>query len=346
MDMINPDFRIHGKIYQGRDHMLDALEGEVDHKILSRVVDLVEEFLMDSEMVSTYTSGTTGQAKQINHRKEFIYNSCKATHKALGLRRGRIALLALPLDFIAGKMMVYRAFLMGYDLHISPPQTDQMVWPQKEIELLALVPLQVEKLLKSGSRIFEFTKNLIVGGAKLSNSLEHELLNRNCRVFETFGMTETITHVALREIGTNQFVSVDGVSFERFEDKLVINANHIGINKLVTNDIVDLLDAHSFKWKGRADNIINSGGVKIHPEEIEGVLEQHHGLTAIAYGAEDPSLGQKLEVLIESDDIALDLRLDLPQHLQPKAYHYLPEFERTQSGKIRRKETLQKAGIL
>ncbi|KAA2217352.1 AMP-binding protein [Maribacter flavus] len=350
--LVHPNFKINGKAVSG-----DGL-WEVAHRFIKEghgYQESVGRFLLDwispSAKIHVNTSGSTGKPKKIELLKNHMRNSALATGAFFNLKSGDTCLLCLSCDYIAGKMMLVRAMLLGLDIYIAEPTATplQQIDHFQTFRFCAMVPLQVQASLDALERI----ETLIIGGASVSNALKKELLPKKTRCFETYGMTETITHVAMRELSEaskNPFRALPNVHFS-LDDRecLVIDAPKIASNKIVTNDQVALVSDTEFLWLGRYDNVINSGGVKLFPEAIEEKLSTYLQDACIVAGIEDERLGQKLVLVMESDStqkIDLDLFKEiktLAPYERPKEIYYLPTFIRTKNGKIQRELTLQKA---
>ena len=202
-------------------------------------------------------------------------NSAQLTGKTFELKEGDSTLLCMPMKYVAGKMMVVRALALGLDLKVVEPSSSPLKGLNKPIDFAAMVPLQLEKSLNQLDKV----KTLIVGGGQVNPALVDKLRDISTQVYETYSMTETLTHVAIKPLnGPNKqdvFQALDGVQFEIDErDCLVIHAPMLNPNPVLTNDLVALIDETSFHWLGRYDNVINSGGIKIIPEKVEAKLTE------------------------------------------------------------------------
>ncbi len=315
--------------------------------------DFLLDWISDTPTVNVFTSGSTGNPKKITLKKAYMVNSAQATGEYLGLKAGDTSLLCLPCSSIAGKMMLVRAMVLGLELDYVEPSATPLAFTRKPYDFVALVPLQAEKSISQLPQI----NTIIIGGAPISTSLRKALEQSVSTVFETYGMTETITHIAMKKIGSAQvkssavetyFETLPNISvYQDARDCLVINAPKISDSKIVTNDIVELLNDSKFKWLGRYDSIINSGGIKLIPEQIEEKLSHLIEHRFFVAGIPDESLGQKLILIVE--DISTDNQ-DLLHKIKalegfgkyeiPKEIYNLQPFVETPSGKIDRKKTL------
>ncbi|ASV28808.1 AMP-binding protein [Maribacter cobaltidurans] len=350
---VHPNFKING-IPISKDEL-----SEVAYSFIKEgkpYQESIGNFLLDwispTDHIFVKTSGSTGKPKTITLLKEHMRNSARATGEYFNLFSGNVCLLCLPCEYIAGKMMMVRALVLGLDIHITEPNSKplQRVEKSKTFDFCAMVPLQVQASLEELERI----DKLIVGGARLSNEIRNKLSQRRMKAYETYGMTETITHVAIREIVSKPeqqpFQALPNVHFSLDERGcLVIEAPKVSLEKIVTNDMVELLSNTEFIWLGRYDNAINSGGIKLFPEIVEGKLQSFLNRPFMIGAIEDKVLGQKLILVLETDnpdEIKIkDLNSvhSLEPYERPKNIVYLKEFIRTDTGKIQRDLTLKKA---
>ncbi|WP_339922061.1 AMP-binding protein [uncultured Cyclobacterium sp.] len=319
------------------------------------------EWLNGKEAYTLQTSGSTGPPKNVFVSRSQLVESAKATKLFFGFKEGCKMLCCLDTSKIAGKMMLVRAMEWKGDLRVVPPESNPFKGRMNDFfDFVALVPLQVEKTLGSpnGIKALEQIQNIIIGGAPISNQLREKV---NClpgRVFQTYGMTETVSHIALanlKENGALLYKALPGVALKvDNHNRLLIHAPMGGRSWLQTNDVVSLQNDNTFLWKGRADNVINSGGVKLHPEEIaieiEGLMYQYFpGRLFFLTGTNDKSLGESLTLVIEGEE-ALEIAtlfLDkakklLPKYHNPKLILFISEFKVTVSGKIDQLRTLAK----
>lgn len=306
------------------------------------VKSFVREWNDDKPFIEAHTSGSTGEPKAIQLLKRDMLVSAKKTCRFFGIDSESLLGLPLSLSYIAGKMMAVRALTSGADLWCEQPSMNPLsdYSTERKIDLLSVVPSQIPNLLSSGR--VNCVKNLLIGGAPLSYQSEAQLLNANVRAFCSYGMTETCSHVALREIGTQYYTGLDGISFST-DDRgcLVISLKDFSCGEITTNDIVKLIDGNRFEWVGRYDNVINSGGIKIQPESIERKIadcipEKNYYIT----WRESERWGEEIVLIIESAEeiphIMEEISTRLSRYETPKAIIYKPCLERTTSGKIKR----------
>ncbi len=336
----------------------------------------IEEFLSEwhdaSDRLLVHTSGSTGEPKALWVEKRRMEASARITCSFLGLKPGDTALLCMPLDYIAGKMMVVRALTCGLRLFCTPPTGHPLAagnslsvmetsahpqafhLPSSVFHLAAMVPMQVFNTLQvpaERERLMR-VRHLIIGGGAIDDALEAELRTFPNAVWSTYGMTETLSHIALRRISGPEasdwytpFPTVD-VSLNA-GGCLVIDAQEVCPDILETNDRAELSpDGRRFRILGRRDNVICSGGVKIQIEEVERMLRPHLPFPYMVTRRRDAKFGEAVVLLMQSADVAFArsvCRRVLPRYWQPK--HYIPAaaLPMTATGKPARKKAEQYA---
>ena len=285
------------------------------------------------------TSGSTGVPKIIRVDKQAMVNSALATGDFFDLQPGQKVLHCLPTDYVAGKMMFVRAFILGLDMEFVAPSSHPMERVKGDFDFCGMVPLQAKNSLKDLYRI----KKLIIGGAKINKTLKSELVVIPSQIYETYGMTETITHIAAKRVGESAFTVLPNVKVTQ-DDRhcLVIDAHTISGEKIVTNDLAELISDTQFVWKGRFDNVINSGGIKLIPEQIEEKLATSISNCFFVYGQADELLGEKLVLYVEGETIPIDESVfeALDKYEKPKETVFVPEFKRTATGKVIRDQSI------
>ncbi|MBC3846578.1 AMP-binding protein [Winogradskyella echinorum] len=325
-------------------------EGEPFEKVTG---NFLIDWLNDKDFLIVNTSGSTGTPKSIKLKKQAMVNSAIATGDFFGLQPGDTALHCLPSHYIAGKMMFVRALVLGLELDFVAPVAHPIFDYDKHYDFCAMIPLQLKQAINYTQNI----KTIIVGGSMVTKPLLEKIKESKSLFFETYGMTETVTHVAVRQLESKSaksekyFNALTNVRFEQDERKcLIIHAPKLVKDALVTNDIVDLKSETSFKLLGRYDNVINSGGVKLFPEQIEEKLQTLIKERYIIAGESDVELGEKLILIIENPADSADTILSNIQELKaldkfeiPKQIYTLEKFPETNTGKIQRKKTLKAA---
>lgn len=314
------------------------------HSFCAAVQSFVELWFSEAP-IRQKTSGSTGAPKEIEIDRAAMRASARMTCAHFGLRRGETALLCLSVSYIGGKMMVVRALEAGLRLFLVKPQGNPLAQLDVPIRFAAMIPAQVRAAIRDLDRIDE----LIIGGAATPAPLVAALQQKRTRCWATYGMTETLSHVALRPLnGVNRravYRALPGVRFA--QDKrgcLVVKAPALGIRQWVTNDVVDGVGETEFRWLGRIDNAINSGGIKIFPERIEKKLSPCFSHRFFIGKQADPKWGEKLVLLLEGSPFPLARSffqgMGLASYEIPKAVYFLPRFVETPSGKVQRAETL------
>ncbi|MGS2761514.1 AMP-binding protein [Sinomicrobium sp. M5D2P9] len=351
---IHNRFKLNGTYFSREDLSLVAYdfikEGEPYQKVIG---NFLLDWLDNRETIAVYTSGSTGKPKKIELRKQHMVNSAIATGDFFGITVGDTALLCLPADYIAGKMMLVRAMILGLEIDMVKPSSNPLERTNKEYDFVAMTPMQVQNSLSGLDRI----KTLIVGGAPMSVDLKRMLGKTTCEVYETYGMTETVTHIAAGKVNhlnngeQPYFTLLPGVGIS-LDDRgcLVINAPDISDLTITTNDLVELVSEKEFRWLGRYDNLVNSGGVKLVPEQIEKKIKKVIPGRFYLAGIPDDELGEKLVLFVEEKTnpgleakeilrkiSGLDL---LDKYETPKEVRLLKNFKETKSGKVLRHRDL------
>jgi O-succinylbenzoic acid--CoA ligase len=337
---VHPNFKWNG-ISLDREKLLLAA-----HDLIKEGDDferITGEFLLEwfnkKSFITVTTSGTTGFPKKINLEKQAMVNSALATAQFFDLKAGNRVLNCLSTNYIAGKMMLIRSMILGFEMDIVTPTSNPLKDNKRNYDFVAMVPLQVQNSISELSKV----KKLIVGGAKISETLIIQLLEVPTQIFETYGMTESITHIAVKRIEEKHFSVLPNVKIATDERGcLVIVAPRISETNIVTNDVVELLSETQFLLLGRIDNVINSGGVKLFPEQIEAKLSDKIKQRFFVIGIPDEKLGEQVLIVIEGkpavfDDSVFDA-LDIYE--KPKTIRFVTKFIETESGKVKRKESL------
>lgn len=324
-------------------------------------LDFIRAWLNGDTTFSLHTSGSTGTPKPIIVSRQQMMTSATLTAQALGLRPGYTALVCLDTRYIAGKMMLVRCLTTGMHIVAVAPTANplEQVPAELSLDFTALVPYQVYALLASPQQArLGAIRHTLVGGAALDPAVLPALETLPGRFYATYGMTETISHIALQHLNGPEaspvFRVLPGVTITTDErDCLVIQAPHVS-QTIVTNDLVKIIAPDSFQWLGRWDNIINSGGVKIIPEKVEeavGAVLNGLNITRsfIVAGLPDPKLGHKLTLIVDGIEftpqqwnvILAKLREALPAYEVPKDHLSVPAFRYTDTGKIHRHKTIE-----
>lgn len=323
---------------------------EPQRKFLREVDDFKQRWQEPSPTITVHTSGSTGTPKPLEAGKIQMWNSALRTIAALGLQEGNSALLAMPVKYIAGQMMLVRSFAGGLPLVAVAPSSHPFAGMHEAPDFAALTPMQVYESLKDKheASLLRRTLCLIVGGGSISPELAGLLRSFPHPVYSTYGMTETLSHVALRRLNgpsaSDWYTPLSGVEITLSErGTLCVYAPDVCDRRLETNDLAEVLDNGCFRILGRVDNVVVSGGLKLHIEDLEQqltpFLDLPFGLTSVP----DKSLGEALVLLYEGDENQAErlketCRLHLDKYTVPR--HYLPvvTLPKTETGKPARAE--------
>lgn len=313
------------------------------------------EWRNDSPTVEVKTSGSTGEPKRMLVEKSRMKASARITCDFLGLKEGDTALLCMPVDYIAGKMMVVRSEERGLRLQCVTPSNRPLNGIQTPFDFIAMVPSQVYETLRheDEAQVLRQTRHIIIGGGAVSEELAEQLKDFPNYVWSTYGMTETLSHIALRRLNGQEasewYTPFDGVSVSLQDGCLVIDAPQVCAETLVTNDIAEISHGGEFRILGRKDNVICSGGIKIQIEEVEALLRPHLHQPYVITKAKDEKFGEAVVLLTESKDIPNVKSVCegvLPRYWQPKHYLHVDSIPMTETGKPARKKAQELAALL
>jgi O-succinylbenzoic acid--CoA ligase len=336
-------FQINGKIFSNSEELI-----KYSQSISKEINQFLREWFSTDPHIVVKTSGSTGNPKNIHLRKDFMINSALATGCYFQLGENTKALCCLPIKFIAGKMMLVRALTLGWDLDVIESTSNPLQEITKEYDFSAMVPLQLRNSISKIDQI----KTLIVGGGVVSRELKKAIQTIDTNCYATYGMTETITHIAVKKLNKFSQSELESESVYKTlpdvtisKDKrscLVIRAPKISDENIITNDVIELISKSEFNWKGRLDHVINSGGVKLHPEEIEQKLSNTIYSRFFVAGILDEILGEKCILVIEGENYPITKKhfSMLSRFEIPKTIFFIPKFIETGSGKIQRLKTL------
>ncbi len=331
----------------------DLVKIEAEAQWLLDVQVFLVNWFDESNDIVVNTSGSTGNPKPILLSKDNIRQSAHITHDFFNLDSSKHAHFCLPAKYIAGKMMIVRALEANMDISIEEPSSCPLSEIEKEIDFVAMTPLQMENAMDNHPHQLHLINTIILGGGVVSDKLSNKIQSISTRCYQTYGMTETITHIALQQINGKEkgdhFKVLNSFHIDK-DDRgcLLVSADHIYDKKVITNDLVEIINAKSFKWLGRYDNVINTGGVKVHPESIESKIQSIIDFPFFIVGSDDNRLGQKVTLCIESEALNLSDQIDLLNQIKlklsklesPRAILLFDRFIYTDTGKIRRRKTL------
>ncbi len=335
---------VNGRRYKGRTSLIslcDELISSQDEERLY-IARFIKEWINDELFVRVQTSGSTGEPKKIKVQKSAMIASAKRTLQFFNLKAGDSALLCLSVKYIAGKMMLVRALVGQLNLLPIGVVSNPMLEFSGKADFAAMVPLQVSAVIDDDKTRLEHICKLIIGGGSVHEQVEQELTGLKTEVWETYGMTETVSHIALRRVGVGnkRFRLLPGIEIKKDERGcLCILPSDINVDQLATNDLVDLVGETEFRFIGRYDNIINSGGVKLMPELIEEKLKPLIKPDFAISWKQDNMLGQRLVLVIGADASLLPGEIDfsaLSKYEVPKEIVFVESIPKTETGKIQR----------
>lgn len=358
-----------------------CINTQPDNPYYKKVFDFKKAWESGQETFEIQTSGSTGTPKKIFlHRKQMLA-SVKMTAKAFNLEEGDTAFCCLNIDYIAGMMMLVRAFEIGMDLVVVEPKSNPFEDIEKHLYILkanrgqnffAFVPLQIQSLLESKpifSEILNSAKAIIIGGAAVNDTILEKVQTIYRPVYVTYGMTETLTHIAIRRINGSEkddfFNTLDGVDVKLNDEScLMIKSKTTDNEWITTNDVAEIINGSSFVLHGRIDNVINSGGVKIQLEKIEQAAEivlkkiktDEEKLNGryFVFSLPDEKLGERLVFVLEKEtneafpsredatkiDILQGFKEILPKFEVPKEVFFIEKMIETPTGKIDKIKTI------
>ena len=335
--------------FEGRVYSLEELSAALckpETGFPADLADFLREWISPQETVTVQTSGSTGAPKIMQAEKERMRASARMTCSFLGLEAGETALLCMPLKYIGAKMMVVRSLEYGLDLRWADPSSHPLLGLSEAPALLAMTPAQVVASLETEEEaaLLRGTKHIIIGGAAVDVQLGDILRGFPNGVWSTYGMTETLSHIALRRLSgpeaSDWYKPFNGVSL-RLSDEgaLMISAPAVCAKELKTNDRAELRADGSFRILGRLDNVINSGGVKVQIEHVEAVLSSVLDRPFQISAVPDSRYGEAVVMLVEGElpapeeQMIADFHKVLEAYFCPKHVFSVPALPCTGSGK-------------
>lgn len=314
---------------------------------LREVFAFLQDWFGDSPFLTVHTSGSTGVPKALTVRKEQMMQSARLTCEFLRLSEGDHALLCMDLRYIGAMMMVVRALVAGLNLIVRPASGHPLTGVERPLKFAAMVPLQVYnsfQIPEEKERLKQI-EILIIGGGSIDATLEREIKALPGIVYSTYGMTETLSHIALRrlngESASERYYPFSSVQLTlSVEQTLVIEAPLVCDEILPTNDIAHIYPDGSFTILGRKDNVINSGGIKIQAEEMEKLLRAYITVPFVITSVPDKRLGQAITLLMEYQkdiaEIETNIQVLFPSYHRPKYIRVVEQIPQTGNGKIDR----------
>ena len=323
-----------------------------------KTFDFVSDWISGRQNFDQKTSGSTGDPKQIVITRSQMIASANMSIEALSLKQGYNALLCISPEYIGGKMMLVRSLIAGMKMIATTPSSNPFnSLPQDlPIDFAAMVPYQVHEIVRSSTaNRFDEVKKVIIGGASLDKDTEAKLQEYRCLFYSTYGMTETVSHIALRQLNGKEasdcYRTLPGIKISTDERNcLLIEWDQLP-KKIITNDMVEIVSKDTFRWVGRWDNVINSGGVKVIPEKVEKAIEKIFDTLEIRNAffvgsVADEGLGSKVALFIEGslegkmiETIKIRMADTIPKLEAPKQVILIKSFDLTETGKVNRKAT-------
>lgn len=323
---------------------------EYDKTINSCIKEFIELWKSDAETIECQTSGSTGIPKKIPLQKSHMRHSARITGDFFDFSPTKNLLLCLHPSTIGGKMQIVRALEFDMELIVIPPTRNPFEHLEIPIHFCSLVPLQLKQILKVSPQKINLFRYILLGGAPIEQTLLPQIQPYQTEFFEGFGMTETISHIALKNLTKNEtsFTTLSSYSISESEGKLIINAPEIGVHQLLTNDLIRTTSSTKFEWIGRADFTINSGGYKFQPEQLEFTIAPYISSLFFFTKEHDLTYGEIIVMIVEKSQSSQEeksireiCKRELPIYAQPKKIRFITHIISTPSGKINRVETLK-----
>lgn len=315
--------------------------------IAAELANFLAEWYSPTPTITLHTSGSTGKPSIIRTTREAMRASAQLSCEVFGLNQTSSALLCLPLRYIAGKMMVVRAMVSGCELVLREPSSTPLSKLNAPVDFAPLVPMQAASTLRqtNGAAQLARARCILLGGGFIDPALTQNLQSVSSCIYASYGMTETLSHIALRRVNgpeySEWYTPLPGVEISLSpQHTLTIAAAHLGISDLVTHDIAELDHEGRFRILGRQDAVINSGGIKIQSEDIEQKLTAATGLTLLVLSAPHPILGQTVALLWEGPseaEASLKSAIEtLAVYHRPRIIKHVASLPRTDTGKLNR----------
>jgi O-succinylbenzoic acid--CoA ligase len=309
----------------------------------NQLIDFITDWMDEKDYIIVQTSGSTGKPKKIFLPKKMMATSALMTGRYLGLKPGDKALLCLPVEYIAGKMMIVRSIILGLDLYPTLPATIPEI--NQEYAFSAMTPHQLASLLKTRKADLGLIEKLVIGGGSLDPGIAGQLRELKTQCYLSYGMTETSSHIALQKINGPdrseffELIDKDIRLIQENDGRLSITGGFLGERLIKTNDIIRLTDKTTFQWLGRSDFVINSGGIKVHPENLENRIRDLIPNPFIVTGFPDPVLQQQIVLVIETgmddpDQLIKEISSRVLAREKPVKIFTIDVLPRTENGKI------------
>ncbi len=327
---------------------------QLDEKNSRTILSFLEEWYKDSEHITLQSSGSTGKAKQFLAPKKALIASAERSCDIFGITAGHSVLLRLPASYIAAQMMIIRCIISGAKLCYREPSS-QLFENLDEAQHIDFAPIVSQQAASTGIEELQRIRTLLLGGGFIPPRVEQKLQAHTGKVYASYGMTESYSHIALRRINGSEaspyYSPLSGVKLSVDEEsRLIVSDEQTELENVLTNDIVQLdNDSGRFVILGRYDNIISSGGIKINVERIEQILYEKTGINCVAMGEEHESLGHSLVLLWEGEldrlaELEKAVSRELSVYQRPKRILHIKQgLPRNAHGKIDRAAAKEKA---
>lgn len=345
---VHPSFKLNGRSLDHNGLMTIAYsyvkEGELYEK---QIGDFLLNWLDNFSYHTVFSSGSTGTPREYRLDKQHMINSARMTGERFHLPAESEVINCLPLSYVAGKLMLVRAIELGWHIDLVRPSRNPLEKAAKRYDFTALTAYQVKHSLK---HLYK-SRKIIIGGGPVDEAIVDNLQGSHTQAFHTYGMTETSTHVGVRELYPKYeeyFTALPGVKVRlNGADCLVVDAPDLISEPIVTNDLAKVEDEKRFKILGRADNVIITGGIKIHPESLENKLSKYIDSRFFVTSEPEKDLGRQVVIYVEGDGVDLDsafAKAKLDRYEKPRRIIFVKEFVETHTGKIDRKDIIKAHG--
>lgn len=324
---------------------------QIEDKHLQVELMSILKNVQNSNSDTFYTSGTTGDKKEYTFSQRQIKASCNNTLNFFDLQPGAVFVSPLPLEFVAGKMNIYRAIYGRLNLIFISPKNICNSIPNQKIDFITLVPNQISQLINCNFN-FNLIAKILVGGGEFGGDFDKDKY-KTLTIYNSFSMTETLTHFGIKQVfpeKENNFKLLNGFQINNQKGTLSVIHPIICPEEIITNELVEIIDSNLFKWIGRKNNMIKCGGLKIYPELVEQKLKSIIDSPFVIVGINDKTYGEIPVLVIEGEAKTKEEKLTLNNQMVslldkyevPKKIIFINQFAYTDSGKIKRNIIKQK----
>ncbi|WP_194852075.1 AMP-binding protein [Nonlabens antarcticus] len=343
---VHPSFKLNGVSLDHNGLMTVAYSYVKEGELWERQVgEFLLNWMDDFSYHTVFSSGSTGTPKEYRLEKQHMINSARLTGERFNLHAENDILGCLPLSYVAGKLMMVRAIELGLHIDLVAPSKNPLEKVTKRYDFTALTAYQVKHSL---DHLYKSRKT-IIGGGPVDEAMVESLKNRHTRAYHTYGMTETSTHIGVRELYPNYeeyFTALPGIKVRlNRADCLIIDAPELTKEPVISNDLAVVKTEKTFKILGRTDNVINTGGVKIHPESVENKLSKHLDSRFFIASEPEKDLGQQVILFVEGEETDLNsafAKAKLDRFEKPRKVIFVKEFAETHTAKIDKKVIIAK----